>query len=205
MADLRILPGAAPIAISSIFFGAVHYRDSETTAAPAVLAIALAVNAACELAAVAIFFAFLPARCNGRRPRLGPGEARRRHARGPLVDRRGPAAGLLAVVGNSAPCQPACRLTSRADPLGRGLGNAVLSDASHRSVDRGARRVQRGGAAAPDQRRAVRQATKDARGRRSGSPPGRRGGRRSPSPRAERPPRRSRSAPAAAPRRRRGA
>ena len=58
----RVLPGAAPIAISSILFGVVHYRESETASPPTVIAMVIMVNAMCELAALASILAFLRSR-----------------------------------------------------------------------------------------------------------------------------------------------
>ncbi len=55
----RILPGAAPIAVSSILFGAVHYRGAETASPPTVIAMKMVVQAICELAALAAILAYL--------------------------------------------------------------------------------------------------------------------------------------------------
>ena len=150
---------AAPIALSSILFGVVHYRGSETASPPTVIAIVSVVNAICELAAIAFILVFLPAVAAPRRPTSAG--SRRNSPPTCVWDCWRPwrrcRRSTWRAAAEKRPARRRDARFPRPDPAGRGLGNALLPDASPRPVGCGACGVQRGRAAVVDRQRGVRQ------------------------------------------------
>ena len=146
----RLLPGAAPIVLSSLLFAALHFRLAARTPTsrcrPCVIADAIA-----ELLAMAGIILLLRARCGATAVDFGwvPREARRRRGLRVVGLRGGrPCSSIFAVpraesLGSLLSAGQGGGRSAAAVLLRLGAGDALLSDAPTGAVDRDARRLER--------------------------------------------------------------